>query len=49
MSGAVIMDGVLRPDVANFLGIGLVAFIMVWAIDRGFRAIGRPQLTTSGS
>lgn len=43
------MNGVLRPDVANFVGIGLVAFIAVWLIDRGMRAIGKPQFTTSGS
>jgi hypothetical protein len=43
------MNGVLRPDLANFIGIGLIAFATVWLIDRGLRKVGYPTWTTSGS
>lgn len=43
------MNGVLRPDLANFLGIGIIAFAMVWLIDRGLRKAGKPAWTTAGS
>lgn len=43
------MNGVLRPDLGNVIMIGLIAFAMVWLIDRGLRVAGQPQLTTSGS
>lgn len=43
------MDGVLRPDPANIVMVGLIAFISVWLIDRGMRKIGYPQWTTAGS
>ena len=42
------MNGVLRPDLSNFIMIGGIAFVMVWLIDRGLRAIGQPTYTTSG-
>jgi len=42
------MDGVLRPDAANFIGIGLTAFLVVWLIDRALRKVGKPTWTTSG-
>lgn len=43
------MNGVLRPDAANFISIGLIAFIVVWLVDRGLRQIGWATWTTSGS
>jgi len=43
------MNGVLRPDAANVVMIGLIAFVMVFGIDRGLRAIGKNSWTTSGS
>lgn len=43
------MNGVLRPDAANFIGIGLTAFLVVWLIDRGLRKAGLNTWTTSGS
>lgn len=43
------MNGVLRPDLANFLMIGVIAFIGVWAIDRGLRVSGMGAWSTSGS
>lgn len=43
------MNGVLRPDLANFIGIGIIAFIAVYAINRGLRAAGKAAWTTSGS
>ncbi len=43
------MNGVLRPDLANFLLIGGIAFVMVWLTDRGLRAAGYSQWTTSGN
>jgi hypothetical protein len=43
------MNGVLRPDAANFLSIGLTAFIVIWLIDRGLRKAGLVTWTTSGS
>jgi hypothetical protein len=43
------MNGVLRPDPANIIMIGLIAFGMVWLIDRGLRMAGQSSLTTSGS
>lgn len=43
------MDGVLRPDAANFIAIGLTAFIVVWLIDRGLRRAGLATWTTNGS
>jgi hypothetical protein len=42
------MNGVLRPDPANIIMIGLIAFAMVWGIDRGLRAVGKSSWTTSG-
>ncbi len=42
------MNGVLRPDLANFLMIGGIAFIAVFAIDRALRYMGQPTWTTSG-
>lgn len=42
------MNGVLRPDLGNFLMIGVIAFIGVWAIDRGLRAAGMGAWSTSG-
>lgn len=42
------MNGVLRPDAANFIAVGLTAFIMVWLIDRGLRYVGWNTWTTSG-
>ncbi len=42
------MDGVLRPDAGNVIGIGLLAFVFVWLIDRGLRAAGKPTWTTTG-
>lgn len=47
--GILAMDGVLRPDAANFIAIGLTAFIMVWLVDRGLRKIGWNAWTTTGS
>lgn len=43
------MNGVLRPDLANFLMIGVIAFIGVYAINRGLRAAGMAAWTTSGA
>jgi hypothetical protein len=43
------MNGVLRPDAANFIAVGLTAFIVVWLLDRGLRKVGLAQYTTSGS
>jgi hypothetical protein len=43
------MNGVLRPDMGNFVGIGILAFISVYAINRALRAMGKPTWTTSGS
>lgn len=43
------MNGVLRPDLANFIMIGLIAFIMVWLIDRGLRMAKLNAYTTSGT
>jgi hypothetical protein len=43
------MNGVLRPDAANFIAIGLTAFIVVWLIDRGLRYAGLNTWTTSGT
>lgn len=43
------MNGVLRPDPANVIMIGLIAFILVWLIDRGLRMAGLNQYTTSGT
>lgn len=42
------MNGVLRPDLANTLMIGLIAFAAVWVINRAARAANMPMLTTSG-
>lgn len=43
------MNGVLRPDLANMLMIGGIAFLAVWLIDRGLRAAGQNSWTTTGS
>ena len=43
------MNGVLRPDPANVIMIGLIAFALVWGIDRGLRAAGLNKFTTSGA
>ena len=43
------MNGVLRPDTANIVMIGLIAFPAVWLIDRAVRKLGYPSWTTSGS
>jgi hypothetical protein len=43
------VNGVLRPDLGNMIGIGLIAFVLVWLIDRGLRMAGLANLTTSGS
>jgi hypothetical protein len=43
------MNGVLRPDPANVIMIGLIAFVLVWGIDRGLRAAGKGAWSTSGS
>ena len=43
------MNGTLRPDLGNVIMIGLIAFAMVFAIDRGLRLAGKPGWTTSGS
>jgi hypothetical protein len=43
------MNGVLRPDPANVIMIGLIAFVLVFGIDRGLRAIGKNTWTTSGT
>lgn len=43
------MNGVLRPDLANVLMIGGIAFITIWLIDRGLRAAGMATWTTSGA
>lgn len=43
------MNGVLRPDLGTLLGVGVIAFLSVWLIDRGLRAAGKPSWTTSGS
>lgn len=42
------MDGVLRPDLGTFLGVGLVAFVAIYAVDRGLRYFGLNAWTTSG-
>lgn len=33
--------GNVRIDVANVITIGLVAFVGVWLINRGLRAVGK--------
>jgi len=43
------MNGVLRPDLANFVMIGLIGFATVWLVDRGLRAAGYNTWTTSGT
>ncbi len=43
------MDGVLRPDLSNIITIGLVAFVLVFIINRGLRKLGLGAWTTSGS
>ena len=43
------MNGVLRPDPANVIMIGLIAFAVVFAVDRGLRAAGQGAWTTSGA
>lgn len=43
------MNGVLRPDLGNMIGIGLIAFVLVWLIDRGLRMAGLTTWTTSGT
>lgn len=43
------MNGVLRPDAANFIAIGITAFIMVWLIDRALRYFSLNTWTTSGT
>lgn len=43
------MNGVLRPDAANVIGIGLTAFVVVWLIDRALRKFGMAAWTTSGN
>jgi|WetSurMetagenome_2_1015567.scaffolds.fasta_scaffold92000_2 hypothetical protein len=43
------MDGVLRPDLGNVITIGLVAFVLVFLIDRALRKLGFATWTTSGS
>ena len=35
--------GNVRIDVANVITIGLVAFVGVWLINRGLRAVGKSQ------
>ena len=42
------MNGVLRPDLANFIMVGGIAFIAVFLIDRGLRYAGMNTWTTSG-
>ncbi len=37
------MDGIVRIDLANFVTIGLMAFIFVWVINRGLKMAGVPQ------
>lgn len=42
------MNGILRPDLGNFLMIGGIAFLTVWLIDRGLRTVGYHAWTTTG-
>jgi hypothetical protein len=34
------MDGVVRVDLANFVTIGLTAFVFVWILNRGLKYAG---------
>jgi hypothetical protein len=43
------MDGVMRPDLGNILMIGLIAFALIWLLDRGLRRVGLGAWTTSGA
>lgn len=43
------MNATLRPDLGNVIMIGGIAFLMVFAIDRALRLVGKPQWTTAGS
>lgn len=43
------MDGVLRPDLGNVIMIGLIAFAVIWAMDRALRRFGLGQWSTSGA
>lgn len=39
---------VLKIDLANFVGVGLMAFVFIWLANRGLRAANMPTWTTSG-
>lgn len=38
--------GEIRINLTNFLAVGLMAFIGVWAINKGLRAAGAPDAYT---
>ncbi len=39
---------VLKIDIANFIGVGLMAFVFIWLANRGLRAMNQSTWTTSG-
>jgi len=43
------MDGVLRPDLGNVVMIGLIAFAVIWIMDRVLRRVGLGEWSTSGA
>ena len=38
--------GEIRINLSNFVAVGLMAFIGVWAIDKGLKAAGVPATWT---
>lgn len=42
------MNGVVRIDVANFVTVGLMAFLFVFIFNRLLKAIGQTKFTTEG-
>lgn len=36
--------GEIRINLSNFVAVGLMAFIGVWAINKGLKAVGAPDV-----